>query len=223
MLSVCNRGLNEYKALRKDGSVLPCLIHSSAIRRGGEIVGIRGGLTNISKIKIMEADLKESEARYRHLIQSTPAGIFEVDFKKMRYISVNDIMCKYTGYTREELLNIDPSALLTEDNKQGFKRFVEDAYAGKPIPAPVEYKVKGKNGREIWVVITNRFFYENGVPVRAMSVAHDVTDLRKVEEEKKCWRPSFTRPRNWNPWELWPVASPMISTICSWASRETPP
>ena len=180
-----NLGLNEYRALRKDGSVLPCLIHSSAIRRGGEIVGIRGGLTNISKFKIMEANLKESEARYRHLIQSTPAGIFEVDFKKMRYTSVNDIMCKYTGYTREELLNIDPRVLLTEDNKHGFKRFVEDAYAGKPIPAPVEYKVKGKNGREIWVVITNRFFYENGVPVRAMSVAHDVTDLRKVEEEKK--------------------------------------
>ncbi len=52
---------NEYRMLRKNGSELTALIHSSPIYKNGRVVAIRGTLTNITKRKRMEEALRERE------------------------------------------------------------------------------------------------------------------------------------------------------------------
>ena len=70
--------------------------------------------------KTMEAALLESEAKYRQLADIAPAGIWEIDLQTGKFISVNQVMCDYTGYTKEEFLSLRPWDILTEDslNKQ---------------------------------------------------------------------------------------------------------
>ena len=48
------------------------------------------------RVRAQEA-LKESEEKYRELVQYAPAGIYEFDLEAMRFISVNDVMCDYSG------------------------------------------------------------------------------------------------------------------------------
>jgi len=55
--------------------------------------------------------------RYKQLLNHAPAGIYEVDFLRRTFVSVNDVMCEYTGYTKEELLSLSPFDILTEESK----------------------------------------------------------------------------------------------------------
>ncbi len=57
--------------------------------------------------KIVAEALRESEAKYRQLFDIAPAGIYEVDLTTGKFISVNDLMCEYIGYTKEEFLEFD--------------------------------------------------------------------------------------------------------------------
>jgi PAS domain S-box-containing protein len=68
-------GLNEYTALKKDGTPFPVLVHSSLIVRDGKPEGLRGFLVDISERRLAEKLLLETETRYRSIITSLPIGM----------------------------------------------------------------------------------------------------------------------------------------------------
>jgi PAS domain S-box-containing protein len=135
-----------------------------------------------------EKALKESESRYKQLLNHAPAGIYEVDFQSGEFVSVNDVMCEYTGYSREELLSISALDLLSEESQTQFIGRLEKVFAGEEVPETIEYKAKGKNGREFWALANTKFIYENGKPKGATVVAHDVTERKRIEKEKEKLR-----------------------------------
>ena len=65
VLSGKDIGITEYIAMKKDGAKFPVLIHSSAIKREGNIVGLRGIIIDISERKRAEDELKRSEQELR--------------------------------------------------------------------------------------------------------------------------------------------------------------
>ncbi|MBW1984903.1 MAG: PAS domain S-box protein, partial [Deltaproteobacteria bacterium] len=56
-----------------------------------------------AQISLGLQNLKESEDKYRQIINTLPVAIFEFDFKSLKFTDANDIMCEYSGYTKEEL------------------------------------------------------------------------------------------------------------------------
>ncbi len=123
-------GLKEYRALRKDGSSFPALFHSAAVIRDGKPAGLRGIIIDITERKKMEEALKESEANYRQLFHHAPAGIYEFDMIERHFISVNDVMCEYTGYSEAEFMKLDVIDLLSEDSLLILAKLLEKAAAG---------------------------------------------------------------------------------------------
>jgi len=126
--------------------------------------------------------LRESNKKYSHLDENAPTGIFEIDFRKMKFTSVNDVMCQYTGYTREEMLSLSPFDILSDDSKTHFRERLKKKYSGERVSPLAELKSKGKDGREFWVLTSAKYVYEEGVPVRASVAAHDITDRKEMEE-----------------------------------------
>jgi two-component system cell cycle sensor histidine kinase/response regulator CckA len=129
-----------------------------------------------------EKDLRESEARYRQLVEHAPAGIYEIDMTNLRFTEVNDVMCEYTGYTREEFLELNPLELMTEESQKLQIERQQKIIAGEPVADTVEYKIKGKNDREFWVILNARYTREKGAPTRAAVVVHNITERKKAEE-----------------------------------------
>lgn len=130
----------------------------------------------------IETDLRNMEIRYRHLVQHAPAGVYEIDFVRGELVDVNDAMCEYTGYTREELLCMSAMDLLTDQSRHAFLDRLERMLAGKPVSERVEYEGVKKDGDTFWAVLHPRYLFEDGEMRGAMVVVHDVTERRRMEE-----------------------------------------
>ena len=128
--------------------------------------------------------LFESEEKYRHLFKNAPSGIFEIDLEKLRFINVNQFMCKNTGYSEKEFLSMNPLDLLTKDSKNLYIERLEKLSAGEMVSGNVEYNIIKKDGQQLNVFLNNDFIYKNGKLIGARAVAHDITELKKAEEEK---------------------------------------
>jgi len=151
----------------------------------GRPKAVQGAARDVTEKIGAERALRESEEKYRELVQHAPAGIYEFDLENMCFASVNDVMCEYMGYTREEFLNLDPYQIIAEESRETAAKVLDAVFAGKTNPDPVEYKIRGKNGREFWVLVNSKIFFRKGVPVRSMSVVHDLTVVRQAQEEKR--------------------------------------
>ena len=66
----------EYNAKRKDGTYFPVLLSSSAIKKDGEITGVRGTMVDISERKKTEGKLKNSQQTLTNLISNLPGFVY---------------------------------------------------------------------------------------------------------------------------------------------------
>ena len=150
----------------------------------GTIPGMDENVASIMDVtdrKRAEEALKTSEEKYRQLVIHAPAGIYEVDFVNQKFITVNDVMCEYTGYSREEFLSLSPFDILTEDSKKRFLERMSKVLAGEPVPETVEYEIRGKGGRKFWVILNAKLVYQDGMPKGAAVVVYDITERKMAE------------------------------------------
>ncbi|MFH1135865.1 MAG: response regulator [Pseudomonadota bacterium] len=136
---------------------------------------------NASELKLAVSELNESKTRYDHLVRCSPAGIYEFDFSSGKLTDVNEILCQESGYSREELLSLNPLEILGEQTRQKnpdrFSRVGSNQEPEKTI-----LKVKLKSGQERWVSVTSRPVVENGLAKGTVGVIQDVTEQKKMEE-----------------------------------------
>ncbi len=169
--------------ITKGGAVIDCTWHNSVlVDDKGQMSSVMSLVQDVSERKNAEAALRESEQRYRHLVQYAPAGIYEVDFATGRFTEVNDVMCRILGYSREELLAITAFDILDDEGKVRFAARIRDAQSGKPPAEAAEYRVRTKDGRFIWGLLNIKFLWDKDKIVGATVVAHDVTDRKSAEE-----------------------------------------
>ncbi len=136
-------------------------------------------------VKARTKALSENEERYRLLFQNAPAGIFEIDLETSKLIRVNDVMCRYTGYQENELLNLSLDALMPPEANALWDKQATEAAAGEVTPEPLELPIRGKTDRRFQALVTSGFHLVNGAPAKATVVIHDLTEIKKAEEEKK--------------------------------------
>jgi len=134
--------------------------------------------------KDAEQALRESEAKLSELIQHAPAGIYEIDFRTRRLTSVNQAMSRMSGYSREELLNMDPLDLLASDeDRVRFQARIKTWLAGEAPDKNVEFNVRTKDCAIIHTVLDVTFTKDDkDNPLGASVIAYDVTERKRAED-----------------------------------------
>ncbi|MCL5734383.1 MAG: PAS domain S-box protein [Actinobacteria bacterium] len=142
---------------------------------------LAGVIQDVTELKRTEEELRRKEEEARLLIRGAPAAVYEIDFRGPSLVSVNDYMCEQTGYSREELLQMSPFALLDEESVARFKERIHAARSGERPEEYVEYTVVTRDGRRIASALNTSLIYEDGIPIRALVVGHDVTERKRVQ------------------------------------------
>jgi len=137
---------------------------------------------DVTQSRKLEDSLKESEKKYRELIKYAPTGIFEVDLKTQRFISVNDVMVQLTGYSVDELLSMNIIDILESGSKISFYRRMESVLKGEMINESFDSRVKAKDGHLLNVILDIKFIYDDeGIPQIATFICHDITERVEME------------------------------------------
>lgn len=140
-------------------------------------------LKDVTGRKMATEALLESEGKYRQLVEHAPAGIYEVDMTSGKFVSFNDLMCEYTGYSKEEFRNLKMWDLLTEESQRKQLMRLEKMLAGEPVPEEAEHEIICKNGEIMSILVYTRINYENGQAVRANTIAHNITERKRMQKE----------------------------------------
>ena|GEM_PF-1364303 len=147
----------------------------------GDVTGAICVAVDVTDTKGMQRALIESEARYRYIVENVPTGICEIDLSQFKLTQVNDVMCDIFGYTEDDFLAMDPAVLFAGKSKKHVIERIIKMRTGKKVPVPFEYKIKTKDGRELWVLVNSRIIYEDGKPVRTLTIAQDISERKRLE------------------------------------------
>jgi len=95
---------------------------------------------------------------------------------------VSDVICEYTGYTRDELLTMNFFKLLTEESQKLMLARLEKLMANEIIPQTVEYCIRTKGGEDLWVRLSVRYIYESGKLKSAAGVIYNINERKQAED-----------------------------------------
>jgi PAS domain S-box-containing protein len=125
--------------------------------------------------------LRESEARFRTLAETTTAAIFI--HQGERFLYVNPAGERIGGYSSEELLKKDFWTFIHPDYQEIVRVRGQARVVGEQVPSEYEFKFIRKNGQERWATLTTGFIEYKGIPA-IIATLFDITDLKRAEAEK---------------------------------------
>lgn len=157
----------------------------------GNPIEIIGYWTNITDRKEAEEELRESEKRFRQLVETSPDGITLTDLTGQILI-MNNQGLKMLGYHEQELLNMNSFDLIVpEDQELAYENMLKTLKLGKT--EGLEYTIIRKDGSHFPVELNATvIFDDDGNPRNFMATIRDITERRQTEEALRAsearWR-----------------------------------
>jgi PAS domain S-box-containing protein len=133
-----------------------------------------------------EADLRESEQRFRNILNNVPIGVVYTDLNG-NVKQVNPRFCQLTGYTADELSGMNVATLTHPDDRENDAPLAEQLVRDE-IPM---YRRQGRyltrDGRMVWVQSIVTLLRDlQGRPRRIVAVVEDITEHMRLAEAERA-------------------------------------
>ena len=169
--------------IKKDGSRTPVEIHSGPIVYRGKQV-ILNVARDISKRIEMEKALRESEERYRSVVENSNDGIIILD-DDLNILFANKKLSRILGYTRSEIGGKNFTQYLAEESRVPAAQLISKKEDTDRTLSESHYKIVGKNNEVKWVKFGVNRFKDSTGKERTVVQVQDITDQLRVQREKK--------------------------------------
>jgi PAS domain S-box-containing protein len=177
----------DYRVVRPDGAIVWTRDSGVAVLDAdGKALYWHGVMYDITASKTAEESLRDSEARYRALIENIPAVVYVVapdDDRKTLYVSPQVEVA--LGYTRDEWLeqpDIWMELLHPDDREETLAAHDLHNETGRPWSR--EYRLIASDGRAIWFRDVATLVRDgSGRPLNWQGVQLEITQLKHAEEE----------------------------------------
>lgn len=146
--------------------------------------GISVFIKDITQRILAEKKIRESEEKFRNLIEFLPTTIYETDLTG-NYTYVNKVGIELFGYTKEDIdkgLNIK-SIIVPEQKEKAFESLKH--ILNRKENGINEYDLLKKSGDVFPVYIQTMLICENEKPVGFRGIVFDVSDIKKAQLQLK--------------------------------------
>lgn len=138
---------------------------------------------DITERVLAERKIKESEEKYRGILEDIKEGYYEVDLKgNLKFF--NDRLAEYLGYTKAELLGKNYGTLIhTENIKDIFKKF-NMVYKDEIPRATIEFKTNRKDGQQRFIESSVYLKRDSeGKKIGFYGLIRDITERKNWEQK----------------------------------------
>ena len=170
----------EYRMIAADGAIIWLRDIVSAVFEGGRGVKLHGIMVDVTGLKRTELLLRESEARYRSVVEGSMQGIGIVQGDTFRY--ANPRLAQIFGYDGpEDLVGRRWETVVVAEDIPYLRARAAAFLRGESLPSARWQGVR-KDGRRIWIESgASRILWQNEPAVLTFSV--DVTERAHLEEQ----------------------------------------
>ncbi len=144
------------------------------------VVGLLEVKDDITEKTLIKKALEESEAKFRNLVDTAPSAVCIL--KKGRFRYVNHAMEVITGYSLDELLEMNFFELVSSSQRELVKERLLSIESGvNKTPSRYEINIENKDGDERWLYIaTTKTIFESEKMV--MLIGIDITEQKQLED-----------------------------------------
>lgn len=146
-----------------------------------ECVNIYG--FDISDQKRLEEKLRESEEKYRNIVEIANEGILIINDEPI-ITYVNKKMAEMLECSRDEIIGKSVTDFTNEDGKNIFEQNMKKRRQG--IDEIHEFRFICKDGSSLWTLVNSKsLFDKNGKFIGSISMLTDITKRKEVESKLK--------------------------------------
>jgi len=153
---------------------------TAIIDNHGKIIEIQGVGRDIHDRKLMEESLKLSEEKFSVAFQSNPNGLIICNFDDGKIIDTNDSFLHLTGFSRQEVIDMEPEELqifpVTDDWKAMIRKLLREGTVKQ-----YELKIINKALKEK-ITLVSADILDMGMGKSILCSMQEITERREMEE-----------------------------------------
>ncbi|WP_028583114.1 PAS domain S-box protein [Desulfogranum mediterraneum] len=168
--------------LKKNGQEMDCLLTSTLkYTKDGNILGYQGVFRDITAYKGAIQALRESEARYRAIVEDQTELIFR-SMPDQTITFVNEAFCRYFNRQAEEVIGTNIFPFLLEEDREKAREQLALLNPGQPV-GTLELRAVQANGAVRWQQWTNHLIFDSQNRLKEFQcVGRDVSRQKQMEE-----------------------------------------
>lgn len=173
---------HDFKFIKKDGQPIYATIETAPLRdENGSYSGAVAGVINITKRKQTEEALKQSEKKYRTLVNNIPDYVMRYD-QQYRHIFANEKAISDTGRTVETYIGKTHREMGFPDHLCTlWENAIDRVYETGEMQTET-FEWNSDLGTKVlkWSVLPE--FSEDGSILTILGISHDITDIKNANE-----------------------------------------
>ena len=171
----------ETVCLRKDGTLVDVSLRISPIVDAtGRIVGVSGIARDVTERKRAERAIRESEIRYRRIVETTNEGVWLLD-STLLTAYVNRQMAEMLGYEPAEMVGRSVFDFYFPEDVAHKRGILSRRQQG--LHEQLEERLQRRDGSELWVRMSaTPVFTDSGEFEGAFAMMSDITERKRAEE-----------------------------------------
>ncbi len=178
-------GRTVHAGLREAGRFLS-VTYGPLREKDGTIAGAVGVVVDVTERHAAEEALREQSELYEALVDAqSDLGDLMVLVEDGKVAYANQAVSELTGYAREELLAMTSLLELAPANERGALAQQRDRVARVGGAQRFDATIRRKDGGRLALEVA-QISVETGGRTRVFTVARDVTDRRRIEEERRA-------------------------------------
>jgi PAS domain S-box-containing protein len=165
----------------RDGSLHHFVNSLVGVVEDGHLIRVWGVQRDITERKRAEEALRESEERYRSLVEAAPDVIYTVSAEDGLLTSLNPAFETLTGWSRAEWLGKPLVGIVHPDDLPVAVETFQKASRGETQPL-YELRVLSKSGEYLVGEFTSTPHVKDGRVVGELGIARDITERKRAEK-----------------------------------------